>query len=273
MKKFSIIILSSIIYFGGFAHSQYDYYGDDVANEKPFINGDTLLGIIVILVIMFIIWLIKSSLRSVNEASKASKLRAEAERIKQKEILKEQQGIPVDLGLSVMWAPSNIGATSMIDSGTFYAWGELKEHYLYTKGLQGEASEIGDISGNPQYDIARKTMGNGWRMPTLKEGLELVEKCQWQKVSDFNHRGYKVIGPNGNSIFLPYTGMLTNLKSTSEPHYDVNTAYYWLSVPFGDKYASVLEFDMDIDPRYENPRCETRVFRFYGFCVRAVKDY
>ena len=37
----------------------------------------------------------------------------------------------VDLGLSVMWATRNIGATSSTDNGKFYAWGEIKEKNFY----------------------------------------------------------------------------------------------------------------------------------------------
>lgn len=63
--------------------------------------------------------------------------------------------------------------------------------------------------------------------------------------------------------------------STLGPHYDVSTSYYWLSTPFGEKYASVLVFDMEeiVENNRNNPRCDTRTFRDFGFCVRAVKDY
>lgn len=275
MKKVAVSFYSLIACISLFAQTQYDYYEDGVAHQKPFITGDTLWGLIVLLAIIFIVWLIKSSISTAQQSVQESKRKAEAERTRQTKILREKQNVPVDLGLSVMWAPCNIGANSMTNSGKFYAWGEIKEHYRFTHGLEGDASTIGDISGKPQYDIARYDMGPGWRMPTLKEGIELIEKCQWQKVSNDDQRGYNVIGPNGNSIFLPFTGLLTSLMSTLEPHYDVSTSYYWLSTPFGDKYASVLVFDMEetVENNSNNPMCETKTFRNYGFCVRAVKDY
>lgn len=42
-------------------------------------------------------------------------------------------------------------------------------------------------------------------MPTSDEILGLKEKCNWK----WTGRGYKVTGPNGNSIFLPTAGNRT----------------------------------------------------------------
>lgn len=275
MKKLVLSFCYFIICVSVLAQTQYDYYDDDVAHQKPLITGETLLGLIVLAAIIFVVWLVKASISSVNQSIQESKRKAESARIKESIAFREKQKVPVDLGLSVMWAPCNVGATTMNSSGKFYAWGEIKEHYRFTHGLEGDADKIGDISGNPQYDIARYEMGDGWRMPTLKEGLELIEKCQWQKVTDYDKRGYNVIGPNGNHIFLPFTGMLTSLMSTLKPHLDGNTSYYWLSTPFEDIYTSILEFEMEVNPeeKRDNPRCDTKTFRNYGFCVRAVKDY
>ena len=39
----------------------------------------------------------------------------------------------VDLGLSVKWATCNIGATSIIQHGNLYAWGEIDTKNKYSK--------------------------------------------------------------------------------------------------------------------------------------------
>ena len=39
-------------------------------------------------------------------------------------------------------------------------------------------------------------------MPTTKQIQELIDKCTWE----FEGTGYRVTGPNGNSIFLPAAG-------------------------------------------------------------------
>ena len=58
------------------------------------------------------------------------------------------------------------------------------------------------ITGDAKYDAATANWGNGWRMPTTKELGELYLFCTWEFVGN----GYKVTGPNGNSIFLPAAG-------------------------------------------------------------------
>ena len=57
----------------------------------------------------------------------------------------------------------------------------------------------------------------GKDMPTKEQYEELKEKCRW--IWDDN--GYKVIGPNGNWIFLPAVASLCYLWSaTSEDSYN-----------------------------------------------------
>ena len=65
---------------------------------------------------------------------------------------------------------------------------------------------MGDISGNPSYDAARANWGGSWRMPTKKECEELKTKCRWTWTASGGNKGYKVVGPNGKSIFLPAAG-------------------------------------------------------------------
>lgn len=46
-------------------------------------------------------------------------------------------------------------------------------------------------------------LSNAFRFPTKEELDELRKKCKWKKTYiDEEHFGFKVIGPNGNSIFL-----------------------------------------------------------------------
>jgi hypothetical protein len=68
----------------------------------------------------------------------------------------------------------------------------------------------GDVAGSPIYSIiadanhdpATANWGSGWQMPTTEQIKELIEKCTWEFVGN----GYKVTGPNKNSIFLPAAG-------------------------------------------------------------------
>ena len=134
----------------------------------------------------------------------------------------------VDLGLSVKWATCNIGADSPEDYGDYFVWGEtrpkseytdancktIKKQSFFTKLFNFGHSDAyanvenlpDDISGNAQYDAASANWGGTWRMPTVAEFEELCNKCKWTWTSQGGHKGYKVTGPNGNSIFLPAAG-------------------------------------------------------------------
>ena len=59
-----------------------------------------------------------------------------------------------------------------------------------------------NITGDASYDAATANWGGGWRMPTTQELGELYLYCTWEFVGS----GYRVTGPNGNSIFLPAAG-------------------------------------------------------------------
>lgn len=59
-----------------------------------------------------------------------------------------------------------------------------------------------NISFDAKHDAATANWGTGWRMPTTKELAELLNNCTWE----FEGSGYRVTGPNGNSIFLPAAG-------------------------------------------------------------------
>ena len=125
----------------------------------------------------------------------------------------------VDLGLSVKWATKNVGAASPSDYGNYYAWGETETKSRYnwdncfdcldSTGNSWGTYKIGgktSISPTSGHDAARENWGSTWRMPTDAENEELCNKCVWTWTSQGGHNGYKVTGPNGNSIFLPAAG-------------------------------------------------------------------
>lgn len=122
----------------------------------------------------------------------------------------------VDLGLSVKWASFNVGATKPEEYGGYYAWGETEEgnygessltYNLSKSELQsrGIISEDGNLTAF--YDVATTKWGGAWRMPTLAEIQELINKCTWERTTQNGVNGCKVSGSNGNSIFLPCAGL------------------------------------------------------------------
>ena len=129
----------------------------------------------------------------------------------------------VDLGLSVLWATCNVGASSPEDYGDYFAWGETqpKEQYYWTtyKYCNGASRTLLKYCSDSSYgnngftdnkimlesvdDAATVNWGGSWRMPTDEEMIELREQCTWIWITQNGVKGYKVVGPNGNLIFLP----------------------------------------------------------------------
>ena len=132
----------------------------------------------------------------------------------------------VDLGLSVKWATCNIGAENPEDYGDYFAWGEVKPKkyydwstYKYSNGvklikyynnrvyIKNSFQDYKTVL-DPEDDAATANWGGAWRMPSKVEQDELRNKCKWVRTKLNGVKGYKVTGPNGNSIFLPMAGCM-----------------------------------------------------------------
>lgn len=176
----------------------------------------------------------------------------------------------VDLGLSVKWATCNVGATQPHGYGNYYAWGETSTKSDYTEdNSRTYGKNMSDISGNVAYDAARANWGGSWRMPTEREMEELENKCTWKWTTQSGVNGYKVTGPNGNSIFLPAAG---DCRGSSR--HDVGEdGYYWSSTPgehrTGTGYACSLNFNSNFNSGYHDV---VWVNRRSGYTVRPVSE-
>ena len=156
-----------------------------------------------------------------------------------------------DLGLPsrIKWATHNVtlgGQVSPFDYATYYEWGEplyprdRTKYYKSMKKYKKEKKKIGDIYYNIQYDVARFNWGGTWRLPTKTEMQELMYLCKWSWTIVGKSKGYKITGPNGNSIFLPAAGYC----------YDDFTGFgfgnngrYWTSTPNHEREeAFILSF-------------------------------
>ena len=123
----------------------------------------------------------------------------------------------VDLGLpsGLKWATCNVGATTPEEYGDYFAWGEVEPKTTYNTGTYKyyDDSNLTKYTSNdsktvldPEDDAATVNWGGAWRMPTKAEQDELRTKCTWDWTTQNGVNGYKVTGPNGNSIFLPAAG-------------------------------------------------------------------
>ena len=178
-------------------------------------------------------------------------------------------GEAIDLGLSVKWASCNVGATAPEEYGGYYAWGETEEksdyswkNYKYLNNAKGVISKycshddgIGVIDNKttlePADDVASVKWGGKWRMPTLDEIKELKDNCTWEWTTLDGVNGYRVTGPNSNSIFLPAAGYRYGTEIMF-----LGLGHYWSSSLGRDssQCGYVLGFNSDKYDRYIGKR-------------------
>lgn len=155
----------------------------------------------------------------------------------------------VDLGLpsGLKWATTNVGASSPSEYGNYYAWGKTTSWSLYdhsdslrylTLISDLRTSGIIDTSGEltMSHDVSQTKWRSTWRMPTRDEFQELIDNCTWSWIS--MKRGYKVTGPNGNSIFLPAAGF----SQGNSPIATGANGFYWSTTPYEDGNGRVGSF-------------------------------
>lgn len=86
----------------------------------------------------------------------------------------------IDLGLpsGTLWADRNLGADAPENAGDYFRFGE--------------------VTGNIQ--------GRNWHTPTGEQIDELHVMCviSWESINGV--KGVRLTGPNGNSIFFPFSG-------------------------------------------------------------------
>lgn len=98
----------------------------------------------------------------------------------------------IDMGEAGIWACCNVGAYTPLESGNYYAWGEVetKDQYTYENYIYFDKSSyhdiedylkcyesIGDDISGTQYDVAHVKWGGSWEMPSLSQIQSLLEHC------------------------------------------------------------------------------------------------
>lgn len=85
-----------------------------------------------------------------------------------------------------------------------------------------------NLNANGFYTYEEAISQFGERLPSLEQWGELMDECQWS----WTGSGYKVTGPNGNSIFLPaagfvYSGMNSDVGSYWSSTLSNNDDFRW----------------------------------------------
>ena len=177
----------------------------------------------------------------------------------------------VDLGLSVKWGSCNIGASSPMEYGDYYAWGETEpkksydwDTYKWGKQLTKYNSKDNKITLEQEDDVAHLKLGGKWRMPAWGEFFELMSKCTWQKMKkNDNTIVYFVEGPSGNAIVLPAAGY-RNGTSLSDAG---SLGYYWSSSLLQDNSFAARNVYFGSEGVYGSS-----YRRNYGLSVRPVSE-
>jgi len=206
--------------------------------------------------------------------------------------MKEATPEAVDLALpsGTKWANINLGACAPEEYGDYFQWGETtpctnpREHLSmvinYTPGYipvhpknfgteedpmyaDGYIDEDGwwccNIAGKTKYDAATANWGQQWRMPTKAQMEELVNECEWIMCSLNGVNGARVVGKNGNHIFLPAAGGRSEDIFYSKERY----GHYWSGECLkNDAYC--INFLID------RGKSRDRDSRREGFSVRPV---
>lgn len=199
----------------------------------------------------------------------------------------------VDLGLpsGTLWATCNIGADSPLEWGDYYAWGETEsktefslENYLWRDNrtnvyyckycltptkqnrhcFDDRVDNIMELE--LEDDAAFFNWGGKWRIPTMSQYLELINKAyvNLAMVTCNQVKGLLVTSKkNGNSIFFPAAG-----ESSCGGNWH---GFYWSKTLWEHCcHANMLVFHLPSEIDEEFVGAESHDFRYLGLSIRPV---
>ncbi len=197
----------------------------------------------------------------------------------------EPDSIPdgwVDLGLpsGLLWAECNVGAMAPEEYGEYFAWGETtpKSNYDWSTYRHCTVNDHGSLSMLTKYntmtdygtvdsltileaadDAATARLGNGTRIPTKEEWLELMDNTTAEWVTQNGVYGCRFTASNDNTLFLPAAGFrnFSELGDTGS-YCRYWTASLFANTPYCAWYSDVQEV--------------SDFGRYCGLSVRAVRS-
>lgn len=212
----------------------------------------------------------------------------------------------IDLGLSVIWASHNIGASLPSEAGDYFAWGETmagKADFAWatyrhtgphpadedTDGLwshirkytvpDGEkGADWHDAAGNfrgdgqtalaPSDDAATANWGGDWRMPTRAEMEELATQCTWRWMSEGEYADGSLAG---HMVTGPNGASIFLPAAGCRLRADVSekgaAGYYW-SADMDEDYSALARL-LSLDSGCASASASRA--RYVGLSVRPVR--
>ena len=129
-----------------------------------------------------------------------------------------------------------------------------------SSGTKWRNSNEGRDNAHYTYNEAVSKFGNN--LPTGEQFLELQNNCTWKWTTHKGTDGYKVTGPNGQSIFLPAAGYCNCLGEVRNVGM---YGYYWSSSPDDSDRAWYFGF-------YSSGVGMSLYYRCNGRSVRLVQN-
>lgn len=157
----------------------------------------------------------------------------------------------VDFGLSVVWAKRNVGASTVEESGDYFAWGETEPKkvydwntYVWAKDYYhlikyNTENKYGVVDNKTRLeledDAAHVKLGGEWRMPSYAEWEDLFNNCDVVRSSLNGVVGFKVVGKisgyTDRMIFFPSRGYKASGMN------DIIGCYYWSSSSVAELFS------------------------------------
>lgn len=294
IKRLSIILVA--LHYAALltAQRQYDYYDDNAVagGAERVLNG---IIIMVLLVIgLFVVLLLGNGYYKIKywfypeespeykaaqkkEKAEEQRLKEENKEVERQVVIqteKEKEKKAIDLGLSVLWADSNLYDDIDMGKGAKFSWGDIgkRTFFRYIDAKLNKKSEYDlkkilgkddmSICGNEKYDAAKNLWGDNWRLPQKHEIDELIECCDWEWTIINSISGYKVIGKNGNFIFLPITG-----ESVADKSDFPLSGFYWSGSANNDILGEESHF-LYFDESQKVQKSDGK--RWHGMAIRPV---
>lgn len=171
----------------------------------------------------------------------------------------------IDLGLSVLWSPVNLGATSPDEVGHYYGWGEISGLNMSKNLKYYPFSGVKQDIKASNYDMATAAWREQWRLPSKEEIQELIDNCTWELAEG----GYSLTSKvNGNSIFLPFV----KYRDGEVVNDEFNGLMYWTgNIGTDTDKAICLKLSApDVESQLENAFDESP--RYLALAVRPVHE-
>ena len=184
----------------------------------------------------------------------------------------------IDMGLTVKWGSFNLGATSDIGEGDYFAWGETKPKDDYSWGTYlwcggsgysltkyNTSSTYGYVDNlvqlKPEDDAVAANLGGKWRMPSRGEIEDLYKTCSYTWVRRQGVYGMQFTGTTGRTIFLPATGYVSNTTYSSVG----SAGVYATSSVYNSNSRRAYTLYV-----YNNSLYTDNYYRYYGLTIRPV---